>query len=222
MTELPRRELRFAVGSRSGPRSTIWKCWIHGDEVYIASRMFGRDSKVSLHSSGDCQWSCTDSWVLRQSVPRNANRHMFRWKVTYPTSSQALLAFRVTIPQSELREQPPPTDKKKVFWVGNLPQSATVQFLFFITMPAASAPSTEHEPRFKHLASMQLSNQRWVVILVEVISLSADDIRAARAAVVEQILEAGHAVSPEYRIAMFANGGESNSHALLEACATDA
>jgi hypothetical protein len=222
VTKRPRRELRFSVGSRTGPRSTIWKCWIHGSEIYIASRMFGQESKVSLHSTGDCQWSGTDSWVLRQPVPRNSDRHIFKWKTIYPTASQAVLAFRVAIPQSELRALPPPTDKKKVFWVENIPPEATVQFLFYVTMPAESAPSTESESRYKHLASMQLANQRWLVVFVEVISLSKDDIRTARAAVVQQLLDAGHTISPEYRIAMFANGGENNSHALLEVCATDA
>jgi hypothetical protein len=175
-----------------------------------------------LHCTGDCQWSCTDSWVLRQPVPRNSDRHIFKWKIIYPTASQAVLAFRVAIPQSELRALPPPTDKKKVFWVENIPPEATVQFLFYVTMPTASAPSTESESRHKHLASMQLANQRWLVVFVEVISLSEDDIRTARAAVVQQILGAGHTMSPEYRIAMFANGGENNSHALLEVCATAA
>lgn len=222
MPAAPRREIRFAVGRRAGPRSTIWKCWIQGDEVYLTSRMFGSDSKVSLHSSGECQWSCTSSWVLRQAVPRNADRHIVKWQVEYPSTSQALLVFRVGVPASELRPLPPPTDKKKVLWVGNVPAEATVQFLFFVTMPVADAPEVSSLPERHHLISMHLASGRWLVIFAEITSLNAADVRAARDHVVQQVREAGEEVHPEYRFALFGHSNENGSRSLLEVCATDA
>ena len=97
-----RTEARFALSSRAGPRSTIWKAWVAGNEGYIASRMFGRDMKVSFHLSGQCQWSATDTWVRRQKTLRNAERHVHRCQVTYPVSSEAFLLFRVEVPGTEL------------------------------------------------------------------------------------------------------------------------
>lgn len=104
-------EARFACGTRTGPRSTIWKAWVHGDEAYLASRMFGSDMKASFHSSGQCQWSATETWVRRQLGVRNAERHVQRWQVIYPAGDEALLVFRVEITVSELRVQVPPRDK---------------------------------------------------------------------------------------------------------------
>jgi hypothetical protein len=48
------REVRLAVGTLTDRRSTVWKFWVHKSEIYILSRMFGSDTKVSLHSTGDC------------------------------------------------------------------------------------------------------------------------------------------------------------------------
>ena len=98
----PRTEARFALGTRHGPKSTVWKAWVQGDESYITSRMFGSDLKVSIHSSGECQWSCTDTWVKKQDRQRNALRHIVKWKISPPTTNQALMVFRVEIPVSEM------------------------------------------------------------------------------------------------------------------------
>lgn len=220
-----RTEARFAVGSRSGPRSTIWKAWVHGDEAYIASRMFGSDMKVSLHSSGQCQWSATETWVRRQSSVRNADRHVHRWQVDLPEGSQALLAFRVEIPVSELRALPPPTDRKKVWWVSGAPAGATVRFLFYLTRPSDSdpAPPPAVESQMRHLFSFQLRSTRWLVAFVEVISLSAADIARARASVTEQARAAGLVPSAEHRLSLFIQPPpEGGAHGLLELCFAEA
>jgi hypothetical protein len=77
--------------------------------------MFGSDMKASFHSSGQCQWSATDTWVRRQTGARNSERHVRRWQVNYPDGSESLLVFRVEIPSSELRVLPPPREKKRVW-----------------------------------------------------------------------------------------------------------
>jgi hypothetical protein len=40
------REVRLAVGTPTGRRSTVWKFWVQKSEIYILSRMFGSDTKV--------------------------------------------------------------------------------------------------------------------------------------------------------------------------------
>jgi hypothetical protein len=50
-------EYRFAIGSENGPRSSSWKVWSHGDEVYLADRNLGHVQKFSFHKSGINRWA---------------------------------------------------------------------------------------------------------------------------------------------------------------------
>jgi len=215
-----RTEARFAVGSRSGPRSTIWKAWVHGDDAYIASRMFGSDMKVSIHASGECQWSATGTWVQREPNTKNAERHVHRWRVAQPAGNEALLVFRVEIPMSELRPLPEPNDKKKVWWVGGTPPESTVRFLFYLTRPNETDPAPHSSLQTKHLFSLRLRSSRWLVVLVEIISLSAGDIAAVRKQVIAQAKSRGLAApAPEHRVSVFIQPpAEGGAHGLLELC----
>lgn len=216
-----RSEARFAVGSRQGPRSTIWKAWVQGDEAYILSRMFGSDMKVSFHSSGKCQWSATDSWVRRSQV-RNAERHVHRWQVDYPMANEALLVFHVGIPASELRPLPAPTDKKKVWWVSGIPVESTARFLFYMTRPSESEPASATSSQMRHLFSLRLRSQRWLVIFVDVISLSPADLAASRAAVLEQVKSVGLVPEAHHRLSLFSQPSKAAGwHGLLELCLTE-
>ena len=218
-----RTQVRFAVGSRAGVRSTIWKAWIHGDEAYLATRMFGADVKVSFHSSGQCQWSYTDSWVSKQPNVRNADRHMVRWQVDQPTTDQALLLFRVEIPMSELRQEFPPKDKKKVFWVTSAPAESTVRFLLYLTRPSPSEPLRANSAQMKHLSSLRMRNERWLVIFVELISLSGRDIDEARKVLIADLIEAGIPPKPEHRAGLFIQPpSEGGAHGFLELCLINA
>ncbi len=216
------REFRFAVGSRDGPRSTVWKCWVQGAEAYIAGRLFGSEAKISLHSTGECQWSCTDTWVRRDPNRRNADRHIAKWKVVYPQDNTALLAFRVAIPLSELRTDAVQPGQKRAFWVGNAPAGSTVEFCFYFTRELHGPPATDSNPALRHVASLRLRDGRWLVTFVWLRSLLAVDVTAARDAAVTQACEAGVLVRPEHRIALFALPTADTSAAVLEVRATDA
>jgi hypothetical protein len=140
-------EARFATGSRLGPRSTIWKAWVHGDEAYIASRMFGSDMKASFHSSGQCQWSATDTWVRRQKDVRNSERHVKRWQVSYPAGNEALLVLCVEIPGSEWSGSP----SSWVFLRGPLRSHSTRSAMRAISQRCPrppGSPGPHFDPRF--------------------------------------------------------------------------
>jgi hypothetical protein len=216
-------EARFALGSRKGPRSTIWKAWVHGDDAYIASRMFGSDMKVSLHASGDCQWSATDTWVRRQPNVRNAERHVTRWHISHPANDEALLAFKVEIPTSELRVLPEPRDKKKVWWVGNTSPESTARFLFYLTRTNDVDPAPDSSPLQKHLFSLRFRDSRWLVVLVDFISRSEADLSALREAVIRQAKSWGlSAPEPDHRACLFSQPPpEGGAHGLLELCLTE-
>jgi hypothetical protein len=218
-----RTEARFACGTRSGPRSTIWKAWVHGDEAYISSRMFGSDMKASFHSSGQCQWSATDTWVRRQAGVRNAERHVHRWHVDYPDGNDSLLVFRVQIPASELRALPSPRDRKKVWWVSGIPEGATARFLFYITRPSDVDPGLAAPTSLRYLFSLRLRSARWLVAFVELISLSDADIESARAAVLTEVKSLGLVPSTDHRMCLFSQPpAEGGPHGLLELCLTEA
>lgn len=215
------REYRFAVGSRDGPRSTVWKCWVQGAEAYISGRLFGSEAKVSLHSSGDCQWSCTDAWVQQDSNRRNADRHIAKWQLAYPQDNDALLAFRVAVPASELRVEPLDAGQKKVHWVGNAPIGSTVEFCFYFTRALPGPPATNGNPALRHMASLPMRDGRWLVVFVWLRSLSAGDVATARDAAVQQAREAGVQVRAEHRIALFALPTAKTTAAVLEVCAAE-
>lgn len=217
-----RTEARFALGCRTGPRSTIWKAWVTGNEAYIASRMFGSDMKVSFHSSGQCQWSATDAWVSRQLDVRNADRHVHRWQVTYPTGNEALLLFRIEVPATEMRPLPAPTDHKKVWWVSGMPAGATVRFLFYMTRPSEAEPAPTPSGQTRYLFSLRLRDARWLVCIVELISLSTTDLESVRSAVVAKATAAGFIPDSQHRLSLFIQPPpEGGAYGLLELCATE-
>lgn len=185
--------------------------------------MFGSDMKVSFHSSGECQWSCTDSWVKRQESARNADRHVKRWSVKHPQGSEALLLFRVDIPASEVRSQPPPSDRKKIHWVSGVPGEVTVRFLLYLTPASESDPAPTDTENRRHLVSLRTKSGRWIVVLLEVISLSATDLASAREVVRQQILASGITPRPEHRASLLISPAEpQGAHGLLELCLTEA
>lgn len=216
----PRREARFAVGSRDGPRSTIWKVWTHGDEVYIASRMFGSDMKVSFHSTGECQCSATDSYVKRHPGMLNKDRHLTRWTIERPVAEHVLI-FQVDIPISELRSQPPPTDRKKVFWFSGAPHDVTVRFHFYLTpagLPLDPATTGRHPPLLRHVFSLRLRNRRWVVVFVQAITLIEQQLRDARTELQARALAAGITPNEHHRAGLVFSPTTGSHRGILELC----
>jgi hypothetical protein len=220
-----RKEARFAVGSRLGKRSSIWKVWVQGEDAYLSCRVFAKYQKVSFHSTGLCQWSCTDRWVTGQEGRRNSDRHIVRWQMPETQSGQATLAFKIEIPVSEVRLQPPPTDKKKVFWVNGAPPDATIRFVFFITPESDCDPSPPDTDERRHLFSLRFRTNRWMIIFVEICSLSPSDLSAARAAVIEQLPPGPHEyLLSELRSLLFTqpNGTEAGCNGFIELCLDEA
>ena len=147
---------------------------------------------------------------------------MAKWYLSYPQDHNAILAFRVAIPVSELRPEPAPLHRKKAIWVGSAPAGSTVEFCFYFTRPLDGPPPTDGNSALRYLASLQLRDGRWLIAFVWLRSLSAADIAAARDAAVAQARDAGLQVRAEHRLALFALPTAETSAAVLEVCATDA
>ncbi len=211
-----RREARFAVGKRESPRSTIWKAWAQGDEAYILCRATASEAKVSIHSSGICQWSRTDAWVVRTNASRNADRHIVRWQVKPPSGNEAVMVFRVEIPVSEIRPAEPLGDRKKVFWISGAASTGTVRVVFYLTRAAELDPAHERDLPHQHLFSLRLRNGRWLIALMDQIALSQSALRAARQAVREQVSTAGISLSADHVVHLFLKPEEGAPAGLLE------
>jgi len=203
----------------------IWKAWVQADEAYLACRVFGKYQKVSFHSTGLAQWSMTDDWVKQNPSRRNQERHVARWRFEDASPGHASLMFKVQVPYSEVRAIPAPQDNKKVFWVSAVPPEATVRFLFYLTGVNAVEPAPPETDERRKLFALKLRSGRWFVALIDLISLSADDLKRARAAVIEQFWpSASTAELVEARAVLFGppSRDESDCHGLIELCLAEA
>ena len=67
---------RFAVGTPQSVESSIWRMWVHGNDVYLGAREALRAFKVSLHESGI--WRI--AWVEDLKRPDSASdRVIVKW-----------------------------------------------------------------------------------------------------------------------------------------------
>src|SRR5262245_28946109 len=82
---MPKRkeEVRFAVGgTRDDMRSSVWRLWANGDELYLAPRFVAAIAKISFHKSGinriaacsDIPRPAIQSWQRRADLAPGWNR----------------------------------------------------------------------------------------------------------------------------------------------------
>jgi len=107
--------LRFALGSPSGPRSTIWTVFgsKHTDDVYIGARDTLQWVKLSLHQSGKWRRALTSVEAERRKLPDDVDRVMARWEVPEPISEGWTHAASIAIPSSSIQMDPPPFKRPK-------------------------------------------------------------------------------------------------------------
>jgi hypothetical protein len=68
--------LRFAVGTPSRLRSSVWRLWVYRSEAYLAGRYMGSWLKLSLHSSGI--WRL--AWAEELEREEAGDRVLKRWQ----------------------------------------------------------------------------------------------------------------------------------------------
>lgn len=196
------KEYRIAVGSKDGLRSTVWKFCVNKNDIYIISRMFGRESKVSLHATGECQWSLTGDWVKKKPGRTNASRHITKWNIKRPTDSEAQHIFRIHILETELRSTRKIENLKKVTFISPSQKGSAISLECYITPPSTSDPALQTNLPCSVLASIQLADSRWFVVMRNVTTPSIDDVESLRHTILKQIGKQ-YTPSPEHRIAAF-------------------
>lgn len=212
------KEIHIAVGTPTGRRSTVWKFFVRKSDVYIQTRMFGSDSKVSLHSTGDCQWSATDDWVKKVPGRRNADRHFTKWYIPRPCGSSALHIFQVRVPETELRVSGLPEDLSAVEWLPVPPAGHTVLLECYLTPLSEADPALTSQLPYPHLFSLPLADGRWFTVLQHIVPLNNMDLETLRMEINQQSRATGIEPRPEYRVAAFSVNG-SGTRGLIELCA---
>lgn len=207
----------MAIGEPGGLRSTVWKFWVNGDDVYIQSRMFGSDVKVSIHASGQCQWSCTGEWVKKDATRKNADRHMQRWRIDHPPGREALHFFKIGIPESELRIISASESLGAVQWIPAPPEGYAVAIDCYMTPVVDIAPSAGASLPNDFLASLPLKSGRWLVLLCRVAPISRRDLDDVRSDMLGMIRSAGITLEPQHRISAFLEDTEGIK-GMLELC----
>lgn len=211
------KERRVAVGTPSGRRSTVWKFFVQEDEIYILSRMFGREAKVSLHSSGDCQWSLTGSWVTGAEGRKNAERHMVKWTSARPNGSTALHVFQVRIPETELRAIELNENLHKVEWLPIPPVGHTVSLECYVTPPVESDPALQSHLPHRHLFSLRLADGRWFTVLSHVPPLDGGDLEPYRSQMNALVRAEGIEPNAQQRGCLF-TVSDGSARGLIELC----
>lgn len=203
-----RSNCRFAAGEKLGPKSSIWKVQVRNNDIFIFTRMFGSDCKISLHESGIGQWSLSSDYVSKQSEMKNKERHIANWTYDRPKGDHAKSIFRIQIPHSELRNYPVGTIKKRVKWISGI-SLGTYQFDLCLTRPSDANPcDSRKDLPHKVLDTLQLADKRWLVIFFQAVGLSPDDLKKAKHTVLQQVAEMGVTINGERWIALFGYGND--------------
>lgn len=170
------KEIRFAVGTENGLRSTVWKLWKGSDDsIYLYSRMMGY-TKISFHKSGDCHFSINSEWVgknIGNGIETNAKRHLLQWKRKIPIKEEASLTFRLVIPGTELRYISNEKGLQKVQWLP-LPEKNELMLVdFYFTL--AGLNHIESFP-YNPIVPWKLSDSSWFVGMSHIEKMTLEEV----------------------------------------------
>jgi hypothetical protein len=164
-TRVGRGVFRFCVGTASSPLSSVWKIYVHNDDIYIFSSDLCSDIKASIHRSGSAHWSVSAEWFLRRGLQfRNQDRHVVRWDRSNPESTKAAHIFRIILPASELRPRHSIPVEKRIAWLPEPPPGTACEVELYLTPPRPNAPSTGTSS-YRQLALLKTQSSNWVAIL---------------------------------------------------------
>jgi hypothetical protein len=200
------QEFRVAVGTPDGVRSNVWKMVVANDDsIYIMTRL-SSDTKISLHPSGDCQFSGTSAWVVRDPTRRNQDRHFVKWVQQRPLGRTALHAVQIRIPHSELIRVDVAEDLSDAHWSPAPGEGRMTAINCYITPPAPRDPAVDSALSFTHLVSMQLPATSWLVVGLFEEPCDQASVESARTSVQQYLLNNGREWLPQHRACVIIEG----------------
>ncbi len=221
--------IRFALGTPDGPRSTVWRVWVSGDEVYIAARGIGDEMKVSLHSSGTWRYAFTEKHLAREKplIDAERDRAVDRWRRPHEFAPGWTRAFSILIPTSELVASSVVVEKPNdIIWLDPLPEGWAARFTVLLSAPGATgtegrgfatAAGRENDTEVVTVLPLRNSERVWVVAHAEEVDAGVarmiEDVRR-RATALDQgggaIAAAKADATEPTQIRMFAGGHEAD------------
>jgi hypothetical protein len=142
--------------------------------------MMGSSSKVSLHATGQAQFSMSSDWY-GANVPNQPNqrRHFDKWSWRRPTGLSSQHVFTLSIPQSELRFAPSAENLSKVRWLPYPGEGYRVDLDCFVA-PVAWSPTASQRPDF--VASLNLDPEYDFVLLHKIEDMTASHLSTLESA----------------------------------------
>lgn len=215
-------EFWFCFGKDDDRRSSVWKLWTHKSEFYLASRMMGSSTKVSIHSpcqghsTGQGQWSMSSEWYGQYHPGQpNSGRHIVRWVWDVPADTTASHVFRLDIPGSELRVIRTTENLRKVRWL-EPPAIGQVGRIEIYVSPAPLDQALL--ARRDVLCALGLDGEKSVVAFVSYADVCDADwaqLKNVRAEAAAKAAAVGVPANPNFRAAALF-GGESGPRGMVE------
>ena len=210
-------ELRVAVGDPVGKRSTVWKFLVRGNDIYIFTRMFGAKAKVSLHASGQSQWSATSAWVQKNPARTNADRHFHKWSTPWAEGREAAHVFQIRIPATELRKLAGDKKLNDVLWLSAPRGDQTTSLECYLTPISDGDPVIVSDPPYPCIASFPLADGRWFAVLNNTADLNGRDFDQLRHAIYTEAKKRQVRPAREQRAVVFAVS-EKGVRGFIEWC----
>lgn len=164
----PRDGFRLAVGSLNR-RSSIWRVWAAGNEVYITVVGLNKTQKLSLHKSGTWRMAYLEGVAERLGATGKPEfnhdpRVIDRWEA--PEGAAGWMhAFTVWVPHGHLTPLPDEVEdpKKPIIWLPEPDEGEAVGMHFAVVRPDEG---TFDPAKMTPVAGFRLPNQRALIVLI--------------------------------------------------------
>jgi hypothetical protein len=126
-----RFDIRVAIGTVDGPRSSVWHFWSRNSEVYVVHGGMGGIEKFSFHTPNVCRRAFTKEHGKPSGLANRAT-HEWRRDPTPPESSKRVVRVLVVGFATDILSTALAPPKHKVIWVEPAPPGgSTVLDLMF-------------------------------------------------------------------------------------------
>lgn len=148
-----RFDLRFAVGSENGARSSQWAIWSRKTDLYVASKTLGGIQKFSFHPPNLCRYALTKEYVTRTEKKDRKALEWRRGESPVDDKMQVVRVLRIGFPTDYLSTALRDQVSKECLWLDSAPYSgSTVVDIMFTRADQASLERAlvDEIRRFEH------------------------------------------------------------------------
>lgn len=154
---------RFCVGDKSKHSGLVTIIQIKND-IYIVSSACENQTKLSIHESGQCQYSFTAEYVVKSGVvKKNQDRHLMKLQLL-PLSDRYEVIESYLYPVSELVLDDEIL-KENVKWISTPRRNQYVEVIFCRTGELNPCKYDEISQNYSYLYTIMLDNRTFFVVL---------------------------------------------------------